>query len=440
MLSLNATNTTLSSALNLPDPPAYLETIQVSTASVSFIASTIIVFAITCFGNVGLSTPYRRIIFGLSSADILQSLALMAGPSAVSPDLSGEAGSEATSCKVNGFILSAGASATLMYTFFLCLYYLCKLKYRMTDNAFRHRIEKKFHAFIVVFCLVVNGVALALDVFHTNSTYLSFCSIGPTPTGCEKKTEVECDPTITKRCQYIGNLTLRMLPILFFVGIVVTMGLLYRYAYVLNQTITRELIVPTGLRSRNSREEGIGEEEETALGVNEGESVDEKTETPQDRLQHLSRLYRREITIQATSYVGVFCLIYIPIFLGPLLWNFGIYSHGLNVVIMTTYPLGGCLNILVYTRPKIAVLRRSHPECSFLRGFWLVIRAGGEIPNEVDLSVTCCQDCCRPPAWLNSEFDTTTIFSQQKSADPAYAQQSNDSSAPKSLHLSRLGF
>ncbi len=128
-----------------------------------------------------------------------------------------------------------------------------------------------------------------------------------------------------------------------------------------------------------------------------------RNETPQDRVLKLSRLYRREIIIQATSYVAVFCLVYFP---GMITFTSPNPSDVLILFTMIFYPLGGFLNILVYTRPKVANLRRTHPECSRLRGFWLVIKAGGEIPDDVDFSVSCCQDCCSIPPWLiEPEYD-----------------------------------
>ncbi len=71
----------------------------------------------------------------------------------------------------------------------------------------------------------------------------------------------------------------------------------------------------------------------------------------------------------------------------------------LHAVAKSFFPLGGFLNILVYTRPKVAVFRRTHPICSLVRDFWLVLDGGGEIPKEehFDLSISCCQTCCRAP-------------------------------------------
>eukprot|EP00553_Chaetoceros_curvisetus_P000631 CAMPEP_0204621594 /NCGR_PEP_ID=MMETSP0717-20131115/7251_1 /ASSEMBLY_ACC=CAM_ASM_000666 /TAXON_ID=230516 /ORGANISM="Chaetoceros curvisetus" /LENGTH=224 /DNA_ID=CAMNT_0051636033 /DNA_START=96 /DNA_END=770 /DNA_ORIENTATION=+ len=45
------------------------------------------------------------------------------------------------------------------------------------------------------------------------------------------------------------------------------------------------------------------------------------------------------------------------------------------------YPLAGFFNIIIYTRWNVRSWRRSHPECSWLRAFWLVLKAGGNLPN-----------------------------------------------------------
>jgi len=51
------------------------------------------------------------------------------------------------------------------------------------------------------------------------------------------------------------------------------------------------------------------------------------------------------------------------------------------------------VNILIYTRPHAVSLRRNHPNCSRIKALWLVLKAGGEVPDEIDLSKTfdlCC--------------------------------------------------
>ncbi len=411
----------------LANPPAYLNIFQVSTATTSFLASSAVAFSITCLGNTGLSTPYRRIIFGLGVADMFQSFAFMTGPLAVPPSkMSGAAGTEVTSCKANGFILHVGALAFMFYAFFLCVYYLYKLKYKMSDNAFRHKIETKFHIFIVVLALAMTIAALELDTFHVNGTHFAFCNVGTTPTLCAFYPDIvgDCDPTVTKHViimVYLINVTM---PTVCFVGIIVSMGLLYHHAFVVNRAIEKESLVRSSLRNSNNTSTNQEMEEGGANANGNGNSnsnsngnassparvdVDEGgegslSETPQDRVQHLSRLYRREITIQATSYVAAFCITYVPTVVAMACAMVWYSSPVLDAISIFTYPMGGFLNVLVYTRPKIAGLRRNHPEYSHFRCFWLVLRAGGEIPSEDDLALTCCQAYCCNPTWIVSDI------------------------------------
>ena len=131
------------------------DSIQVSTSSISCIASSAIAIMIKRSPR-GLSTPYRRIIFGLSISDILQSFALLTGPFA-SPKgitLSPWAIGNTRLCEANAFFMIFGTSAVPMYTCALCLYYLCKLKMNMTDEAFTLKVERKLHVGIIAWNLI----------------------------------------------------------------------------------------------------------------------------------------------------------------------------------------------------------------------------------------------------------------------------------------------
>ncbi len=52
------------------------------------------------------------------------------------------------------------------------------------------------------------------------------------------------------------------------------------------------------------------------------------------------------------------------------------------------FPLGGVFNVLVFTRPQVVSLRRRKPHYSRIQAFWIVVKNGGEAPNEVDEDVT----------------------------------------------------
>ncbi len=358
--------------------------------------------SIAWIGSEG-STPYRRIILGLSISDIFFSLAFLTGPLSVPESkVSWTADHEVTSCKANGFILQVGATAVGLHTCYLCFYYLCKLKYRMSDEAFTYKLEGKIRAVIVVFCLAAGIVPLVMDAYHTTSVLKSFCTISPVPTGCLIEPEVvgECDSAHGKRDSILKTIFITGIHSITFLGIIVMMALLYRHTYTLNQFVKREteVHVPTRLRSGNFNSGTSVDVEEIPLSNDENTNVEhaEKDEennigVPQETLQNISRLYHKEMTIQAASYVVACFIIYTPTMVSLL---FDKAPDFLLAVAMFTFPIGGFLNILVYTRPKVAELRRAHPTCSWMRGFWLVLKAGGEIPNEVDLSTCCCQGCC----------------------------------------------
>jgi len=132
-----------------------VRTLQISSASISFIASSVIAVMIKRAPR-GLSTPYRRILFGLSISDILQSFALLTGPFAVPKGTTQSPwgiGTNVRLCEANGFSMIFGTAAVPMYTCFLCLYYLCKLKHKMTDEAFTLKVERKLHVGIIAWNL-----------------------------------------------------------------------------------------------------------------------------------------------------------------------------------------------------------------------------------------------------------------------------------------------
>ena len=66
----------------------------------------------------------------------------------------------AHTCRVNGFFFLLGMTALPMYTFSLSIYYVCKMKGKMTDGEFSEKIEKKMHIFIIAFNRAISWTAL----------------------------------------------------------------------------------------------------------------------------------------------------------------------------------------------------------------------------------------------------------------------------------------
>ncbi len=102
---------------------------------------------------------------------------------------------------------------------------------------------------------------------------------------------------------------------------------------------------------------------------------------------NLSRLYRNEIFLEATFYTLAFSLTWVPILaLYIKIIVDGPPSSFLLIFAMILSPLSGLFNVLVYTRQSIASLRRRDPSLSWLSRFWIVLKAGGELPSNRDAS------------------------------------------------------
>jgi hypothetical protein len=97
----------------------------------------------------------------------------------------------------------------------------------------------------------------------------------------------------------------------------------------------------------------------------------------------ISGVYRREIMLQACYFVLAFFVTFIFWWVLQLILTAeALPSVFLMRVTSVFYPLGGFFNFLAYTRPKIFCLRMRNPEYSWLRAFWCVIKAGGDVPRQ----------------------------------------------------------
>ncbi len=202
---------------------------QVSSGVVSFLASsTIVTFVVL----KGFSTPYRRIIFGLSISDICQSLGLVFGPFLIESDIKIPqaiwASGNTRTCQLSGFLTVIGMNAVPMYTLFLCIYYVCKCKNKMTDSQFAHRVERKTHIFIIVFNLGLYFIALAMGTINPGALG-NLCLPAAAPAGCRLDPAIfgECDPFIATAAHVFNVISTAIVPLASLVGIVACMAMLF---------------------------------------------------------------------------------------------------------------------------------------------------------------------------------------------------------------------
>eukprot|EP00554_Chaetoceros_debilis_P013734 CAMPEP_0194127428 /NCGR_PEP_ID=MMETSP0150-20130528/60513_1 /TAXON_ID=122233 /ORGANISM="Chaetoceros debilis, Strain MM31A-1" /LENGTH=777 /DNA_ID=CAMNT_0038821349 /DNA_START=57 /DNA_END=2391 /DNA_ORIENTATION=- len=443
-----------------------------SAGCLSFLASLGIVVMVSRKTNGGLSSPYRRIIFGMSISDMISSFSFVIGPWAIpaSTDNSFGIGNDAT-CRMDGFLLTMGSAAVPLYSCLLCFYYVCKLRFRMANENFEGRFEWKCHTIIFLYTVTVAVVAVGLNIIGAN-TDNAYCLCSSIPRGCMWHPEIvgECEDVARNR--YVIHMFFLLLiiqPASCFIFICICMGMLYCYAISWERVISNELPDPKmstsehgqpkeaeGNLSHNSSSQNenlhdlsraeMSQSSCQVLGCrceygdeNNGEkSIEQKQEIfhdntsddpykntlrsknkSTDHVQKLSQLFVGQTKTMLVSYISVFMLLYMPVTIGLITRLITGKFPSLLEILVYFYPLGGLFNIFIYTRPQVVNLRRINGgEMSRFHAFLLVLGAGGEAPAlkvEENLQDQSAVDSM-PGARFGEEYPQSTPFPLKSSA------------------------
>ena len=251
----------------------------------------------------------------------------------------------------------------------------------MTDKEFSRKIEWMLHSFIIAYGLSVATAAFATQSINSGSSG-TLCTTAPLPTGCRQNPEIfgECDPVLERRASQ-STLVSSSTFIVSLLGIVTSMGLIC--CLVINTLRTpgtaarpppQKAVKSNNLTFaspvRNSQDQDLEESNVASEGSNRNA----------ERWGQL----KKETCVQAISYIMAFLVTYCPL----LIYRFVFLDTRtqtpkiLLLILHGLFPLSGFLNVLVLTRPKITSLRIRHSEYSWLRAFWYVIKAGGDMPRE----------------------------------------------------------
>ena len=417
----------------------FLAITQMSSASVSFIASSVTAVMIlrsqTSCGESSLkSSPYHRIIFGLSVSDLLQSFALITGPFAapapVPQALWGVGNS--MSCSANGFLLSFGSTATPMYILMLCAYCLFStIKNFSNYKGFPKQLEWKMHAFIIAINLCLSVAGLVTKTFNTFMSGTS-CGFGAHPSGCRQHPDIfgECEEDIERYANIFIFITWFFIPVVCLVGIVVTMSMTCWHVLQRNSIFSSLARNPQSAQSaqistlRKKGDKGKNQSKfptenganhacpaplplekppndisrDNTKNKNDGDIIHQIKNTPHDEeaddapkvtvnTEALMKTFAREFVVQACMFVASFLATFIFWWVALIMLVLQQKSPPLfmYVLVVFFYPLGGFLNILVYTRPKVKSFYRKYGRrrYSWLRAFLLVVKAGGVVPLEI---------------------------------------------------------
>lgn len=95
-----------------------------------------------------------------------------------------------------------------------------------------------------------------------------------------------------------------------------------------------------------------------------------------------------ELTKRAMNQSMLYILAFMLVYAGPIIMVFlHLFGHDRPEenfwLVSIFYPIGGFLNMLIYTRPKVQTLKEVEPQLPVFVCFLCVILAGGEVPSSL---------------------------------------------------------
>lgn len=342
----------------------YAAAIQITTASISFIASAAMVISIARNRENLQQSPYIRLIFSLGLADLIQSLLFIIGP--FTPPSSFVPAHWAignqTSCQISGAFMTLGSVLSVLNYSVLSFYYLCKLKRKFSDQQYSIRFEKKIYIVIYLFSIASVIAAGSLNIIGPERSGFTCVAGTVMKTICRSEPDQACawDIAVVDHAK-VFLLMMNGLLCFLFLSIIISMGLLCWHV-ILQDRIYRKLsarssAIPDSLR--DNRRRVIAEQ--------------------------LRAMFLRQTLEQGFLYCSSVILCYAPTFVYIVMvaknkWAYPSVLH--QIMVSLLQPLSGLLNILIYTRLDIFAFRQRNPEYSRVRAFIEVLKSGGKIVND----------------------------------------------------------
>ncbi|GFH50343.1 hypothetical protein CTEN210_06819 [Chaetoceros tenuissimus] len=290
------------------------------------------------------------------------------------------------SCDGMGFLLHTGMALNQLYTVTLSYYFLKRVKDKVKPPDFAKRYEKLMHASIWIVAVVLNLAALLRKDFNPVESG-DLCAMIDKPIDCSLKDDVECI-----RGENANTDAFFLVVSIIFVVFTLIVS---NFARLTNYVYKAEMLMRLEQVEQSARG---GQDNEIEVDYSFCKEVTKYfcsccfRTTPgeeEEELEKESPSLAFESFVQSGLWISIFLLVYIP----PTL-AFGLKAMGLAhrpawlfFGPSTLTPLGGALNIIVYTRPKIHKMRRKFPELEespYFVLFLIVVFSGGECPKDID--------------------------------------------------------
>ena len=344
-MSENITNTSIMSEEIANDVDSIYFTkagiiIPMVTGSISFLSSMIII-SIVMRSMSGIKTTYHRIILFMSSADCLTSLmiALTTMPmpkDVIYPFQMPSYGNIAT-CEAQGFIFMMGNGLAFCMNGILNIYYLCTLRYNMTEKTFRCYLEIPLFIVSLAIFITLPSIALINQELNPDPTD-PYCVPITYPVDCTKADNPECRGEGGRDTWYPATIAVGSLS---FFTLMITMALVV-HSFYRNERKLRKAV----------RDNHIKEGDEAYADL--------------QYAQWSSGI----ITRQALMYIAaffitwIFGLVQISFFTEP--------NDTLFVLRMIFQPLQGFFNLIIFAYHKVYIVLLSDEDVSFAEAVGIV--------------------------------------------------------------------
>ena len=142
---------------------------------ISTLASLTIIIMIRR-SNLKLSTIYRRLIFGLSISDLIQSSCQVLSALLMPKGTMWMAIGNEITCDIIGFTSNFGITCSVWYSVSISTFFLCVTRFDMEETKIQKYIESFLHGVPILYSLIINAYILGIDFFNATST---ICWIQP---------------------------------------------------------------------------------------------------------------------------------------------------------------------------------------------------------------------------------------------------------------------
>lgn len=417
------------------------------TGSISAVSSAFIMY-IVLRSQSKLSSTYHRIMFFMSFCDFVLSLAIalvtIPMPREILFPFETPSFGNTTTCSTQGFLAYVGSILVILCNCTLSLYYVCNLRYKMTDETMNRCLLPIMAFMSVIFAIVPGVIFLSHDLINPQA-YDAYCKIGAYPYYCIFSKNIECQRGQADS-PFIVFMIVRYLFIVIISGFaIVTLSMAIIVLSVCNHSscsrmrkqppfyycllgafmpinqatmadatsvtttlqqncdTTQQIASSSSLKQDDDLEEGDRNSTgaQGVTGGNRDREVVARASTTGITDRHLSYFSSSHTTNFATcttsardarevNIITFQALLYVLTFL--LTWIFTILvfvtdSDAIRYMKIIFQPLQGFFNALIFVHHRLYNLRRSSPEMGLLEAFLKSVRDPKCVPEEFISSI-----------------------------------------------------